>query len=140
MAFPYHTIPDGNAALPHHYLWAQLACLVPVLIVWDNDRHREPWLVLSAVLAGLVGFGLVWPRYPVIGALLTLAANAVVLIAPLRPTWREWPRKHAVTVVLLGLLAADDSLQHALGLTTPIDWLWKHGGRAFVVDSVGGLA
>jgi len=132
VSFPYHTVPDGSAVLPHHYLWATLAALVPILIVWDNYPRREPWVALCGVLGGLVSFALIWPRYPVIGASLTLAANAVVLLAPFRPGWREWPRRHAVAVVLLALLAADDSLQHALGWHTPIDSVWKAGGRATV--------
>ncbi len=72
---------------------------------------------------------------PVIGASRTLAANAVVLLAPFRPGWREWPRRHAVAVVLLALLAADDSLQHALGWHTPIDSVWKAGGRRAMVNA-----
>ncbi|KAA9399684.1 hypothetical protein [Haloarcula sp. CBA1129] len=135
MSFPYHAVPDGSAALPHHYVTATLAALVPILIVWDNDPRREPWMALCGVLGGLVSFGMVWPRYPVIGASLTLAANAVVLLAPFRPGWREWPRRHAVAVVLLALVALDDSLQHALGWHTPIDAAWKAGGRAAVVDA-----
>jgi len=133
MSFPYHTIPDGNAALPHHYLWATLALLVPLLIVWDDHRLREPWVVLCGALGGLAAFGLVWPRYPIIGASLTVAANLTVILAPLRPAWSEyWPLRHRVAIILLGLLALDDSAQHAFGWHTPIDWLWKHGGRSTV--------
>jgi len=140
VSFPYHTVPDGNAALPHHYMTALLVALVPLLIVWDDHRDREPWLVLLGILGGLTSFALIWPRYPVIGATLTLVFNAVVLLAPLRPTWGEyWPRKHRMTIVLLGLLAADDSVQHALGWVTPVDWAWKAGGRSAVVDIFGAL-
>ncbi|GGK63470.1 hypothetical protein [Haloarcula sebkhae] len=133
MSFPYHAVPDGSATLPHHYVTMMVAALVPLLIIWDNHPRREPWIVLCGVLSGLVGFLLIWPRYPRIGASLTLAANGTVLLAPLRPGWREWPRRHAVAVVIAGLVAADDSLQHALGWVTPIDWAWKAGGRAALV-------
>ncbi|MEA5388333.1 hypothetical protein VB779_15675 [Haloarculaceae archaeon H-GB11] len=133
MSFPYHTIPDGNAALPHHFVLALLAALVPLLVVWDDYPDREPWVVLVGILGGLFAFGLVWPRYPAVGASLTLASNAVVLLAPLRPAWSTyWPRRHRALVVGLALLAADDSVQHALGVVTPVDWLWKHGGRLVV--------
>ncbi|WP_254272180.1 hypothetical protein [Haloarcula marina] len=139
--FPYHVVPDGNAALPHHYVTMLLAALVPVLIVWDDHRDREPWIVLSGILGGVVAFGLVWPRYPVIGATLTLAANAVVILAPFRPAWSEyWPRRHRVAVVVFALIAADDSVQHALGWPMPIDWVWKHGGRSAVVEVFGAVA
>ena len=140
MTFPYHTVPDANAALPHHYYTALLLALVPVLIVWDNQRKSEPWLALVGIVGGLFSFGMVWPRYPVVGAVLALVANAVVVLAPFRPGWRQWPRRHAVAVVLLALVAADDSLQHAFGWVTPIDWAWKHGGRAAVVDVFSALA
>ncbi|GGN97617.1 hypothetical protein [Haloarcula pellucida] len=138
--WPYHVVPDGNAALPHHYMTFLLAALVPLLIVWDDHRDREPWLVLCGILGGLASFGLVWARYPVIGATLSLVANALVILAPLRPAWSAfWPRRHRVAVILLGLGAADDVLQHAMGWPTPIDWVWKHGGRAVVVEAFGAV-
>jgi len=140
VTWPYHTVPDGNAALPHHYFLALLLALVPVLIVWDNHRRREPWLCLVGVVGGLFSFGMIWPRYPVIGAVLALVANAVVLLAPFRPTWRRWPRRHAVAVVLLALVAADDVVQHAFGWATPIDHVWKNGGRRAVVEFFASLA
>ncbi|MDG5778208.1 hypothetical protein QA599_17285, partial [Haloarculaceae archaeon H-GB1-1] len=111
MSYPHHTVPDGSTALPHHFVLALLAALVPLLIVWDDHRDREPWVVLVGILGGLFAFGLVWPRYPAVGATLTLACNALVLFAPMRPEWSTyWPRRHRALVVGLALLAADDSV------------------------------
>jgi len=145
VSFPYHTVPDGSAALPHHFTWAFLLAIVPVLMVWDHYPRRDPWISLTAILTGLVGFLLVWPRYPAMGATLVLASNAVVILAPIvLPTWREyWPWPQRVAVVVLGLLALDDSAQHALGWATPLDRAWKAGGREFVTgvfEVVSGVA
>ncbi|WP_225334919.1 hypothetical protein [Halomicrobium urmianum] len=137
MSFPYHAVPDGSTALPHHYTLAVLLSLVPILTVWDWYPRRDPWLALLAALVGLFSFVAVWPRYPSVGATLALAACALLLLAPLRPTWWEhWPRGRQTIVVVLALVAADDVLQHAFGIVTPIDWAWKHGGRAAVTGTL----
>ncbi len=39
-------------------------------------------------------------------------------------------------MVELALVAADDVLQHAFGIVTPIDWAWKHGGRMAVTGAL----
>lgn len=140
--FPYHVVPDGNAALPHHYVTLSVLSLVPLLMVWDHHPKRDPWVSMTAVLLGLMSFTLIWPRYPVIGATLTVACNVVAVLAPIAlPNWRHhWPRSIRVVAVLLALGAADDSLQHAFGWVTPIDWAWKHGGREAIISAFSGLA
>ncbi|WP_236035427.1 hypothetical protein [Haloarcula rubra] len=139
--WPYHLAPDGNAALPHHYYIGMGLVALVAAIVWDDHPKREPVAVMMAAVGGCFAFGSVWPRYPVIGATLALVANAMVILAPLRPAWWSlWPRRHQVGIILLGLLAADDVVQHAMGWPTPIDHLWKAGGRAAVVDVFGVVA
>jgi len=133
MTFPYHQIPDGSAALPHHATWALLLALVPILSVWDNYPRRDPWPVLTAVLVALIGFVLVWPTHHVVGAVLALLGTLAVILLPLRPMWWEhWPRPQQVAAILLGLVAMDDVAQHALGLWTPLDAIWKAGLRGVI--------
>ena len=133
MSFPYHTIPDGSAALPHHATWALLLALVPILMVWDHYPTRDPWPALLGVLVGLIGFVLVWPTHHVAGAVLALLGVLLVILAPLRPTWWEhWPRTQQAAVVALGLVALDDVAQHAFGIATPLDQIWKSGLRGVI--------
>ncbi|WP_254279208.1 hypothetical protein [Haloarcula marina] len=141
MSFPYHLAPDGNAALPHHYYIGMGLAALLAAIVWDDHPKREPVAVMLAAVGGCFAFGSIWPRYPTVGATLALVANLTVVLAPFRPAWWSlWPRRYQVGVVLLGLLAADDVVQHALGWPMPIDWLWKHGGRDAVTGAFEVLA
>jgi len=42
------------------------------------------------------------------------------------------------TVALLGvLIAADDAVDHALPVTTPLQWFWVHHGHGWAVDITG---
>jgi len=132
ITFPAETVPDGSVALSHHYTWALLLALVPILMVWDRYPTRDPWMMLTALLAGLIGFVLVWPTHHVLGAVLALGANLTVLALAGyhvvqdgvlgRGRWRVLP---LVAIVVLALLALDDVLQHALGWPTPLDFLWN---------------
>jgi len=71
MIFPAESVPDGNIFAPHHFY--------------------------SGILISWFGFQYVWPRYPRIGA----------------------------TMTLLGLaIATDDAVSHAFGVWTPLDWGW----------------
>ena len=133
--FPYHRVPDGSVGLPHHFTYALLLSLVPILAAWDVYPHREPAGVLTGVVVALIGFMLVWPRYPVTGAVGTLtglaAASAFWLYRVVHKPerWRWWP---LVLVGLCLLVAWDDALQHSLGWQTPLDYIWKNGGRALL--------
>jgi len=133
MSFPYHQIPDGSAALPHHATWSLLLAVVPILMVWDNQPHRDPWAPLTGVLVGVIGFVLVWPTHHVAGAVLALLGTLLVILAPLRPKWSgHWPHPQRALVVLLGLVAMDDVAQHAFGWPTPLDAIWKEGLRGII--------
>jgi hypothetical protein len=131
VTFPYHAIPDGSAAQPHRNARAIEQAIVPEQMVWDRYPRHDPWIELTDIQTGHDGFQMIWTRYPAMGATLVLASNAVVILSPIvLPTWREyWPWPQRVAVVALGLLALDDSVQHALGVWTPLDAAWKAGGR-----------
>ncbi|MHB9287370.1 hypothetical protein ACKVMT_10070 [Halobacteriales archaeon Cl-PHB] len=132
-AFPYHTVPDGNAWLPHHATWALLFALVPLAVVWDDHPDREPVVALTAVLAALFAFLFVWPRYAVLGAALTVAAVSTAgLSLSARLAWyrEEYPWPFVLLALALVVVAADDVLQHAFGWPMPLDWVWKNGLRS----------
>ena len=141
MTIPVESIPDGAVFAPHHFHYAVLAALLVAAVVWDNYREREPVLLVAGLFTAEFGFTLTWPHYPVTGAALavggTLAATVplahalgVVVGRRLgrewsRPYWAEFPLL-AVVVFALLLVAWDDLLNHAFGLSTPLDSIWKH--------------
>lgn len=150
MSFPVEAVPGGTVLAPHHYSYLMLAALLVALTVWDDHRDREPVVVVASLVAGLVGFMLVWPTQPEVGATLALLAPVPVAVDVLRPggPWRRptspYPFKTGALVVLLAVLALDDAVEHALGLPTPLDTAWAVLGPApsavLAVVVLGGLA
>lgn len=128
MTFPSESVPDGAVFGPHH-LYVGLA--VVALVVWvvaDDYRHREPLLVAVGAVTAVFGFALTWPYYPAVGALLSLTGLSVALIGLLLPGG-IWTSYHwlARGSALAGVaIAADDVLEHALGLWTPLDAVFEH--------------
>ncbi|QLG27714.1 hypothetical protein HUG10_09185 [Halorarum halophilum] len=132
--FPHHSVPDGATWAPHHYYLGVLLAAVALLVVWDDRSQVEPWALLVALLAGSFAFALVWRYYAVAGAVLTLAALGIGLALPIvGPFWQSYPWVGARGVAILGVLvAADDALEHAFGIWTPLDWFW----RAWLVGAI----
>lgn len=138
MSFPYHAVPDGNVALPHHLYTGALLALLMVAVVWDDYPAREPLAAALGLLLALLCFALIWPEYPVIGAAGTLVGLGVSTLGLLRPTITEsglavWWLQHYPTwawvlALLFLFIAWDDAIQHALGWTTPLDHLWRVDG------------
>lgn len=131
--FPYHQIPDGSVAVPHHLTWSLLLALIPLGMVWDNHPRKEPVLAVTAVVVALVAFVLVWPTHHVLGAALAVVATlaAVVVLAvrfvqAYRAENPVWPPLPLFVALVLSLVALDDVLQHAFGWGTPLDAIWKH--------------
>ena len=141
MAFPYHEIPDGAVFAPHHYIYGLLLTLLVLAVVWDNFRAREPLLAALGVVVGLFGFLLVWPWYPVAGAVLSLAGPPIIVLAvglgwsglAVGDTWDDYPLRWRLAAMLGALVAAEDVLQHAFGWSGPFDTIWK----VYLVDRVG---
>lgn len=127
MTFPVEAVPDGNVWLPHHFAYATWAALF--LAWYVSNEERKPTVVVGSLLVALFGWYHLWPGgAPTVGALTVLAgltAAAAALVA--RSDWREeYPQYSRALLVLLVLVAADDVLQHAFGIPTPLDGIWKH--------------
>lgn len=138
--FPYEAVPDGAVLAPHHFHYAVLAVLFVAALIWDDYPKREPALVVVGLLVAEFGFTLTWPYYPATGAGLALAglaaatlpvAHALGVLAA-RRLGREWSRPYwalypgmAVVVFVVLLVAWDDLLNHAFGVPTPLDSIWK---------------
>lgn len=130
--FPYHQVPDGSVALPHHLTWALILTLVPLWILSNGTQRRQPVLTLTAVVVALVAFVLVWPTHHALGAALSVAATATAalvlaarLLLALRADDPDWPPLPLAIALLLTLIALDDVLHHAFGWPMPLDWVWK---------------
>jgi len=127
MTIPAETVPDGAALAPHHAYVGLLLDLLAVALVWDDVAGKEPWVAVVGIGLALFAFASIWPFYDLTGAVLSLLGVAVAVVAPISlQFWQSYPWIGPRGVALLGaLVAADDVVEHAFGLATPLDWLWK---------------
>lgn len=151
--FPYHTIPDGDVMFPHHLYLGLFVVALVVWRVSDDYRHVEPVGVFVGSLISLFSFISLWgTSYPVTGAIGTLLGLTVASLSLFtRRVWTSEAKSSSAEddgfadssadesdegnvsygrrmrlLVALGLLMAwDDALEHAFGLPTPLDLLWK---------------
>jgi len=128
LQFPAERIPDNAIFAPHHYYLGVVLCLFVCLIVWDNYRSREPWLVMAISIAGLIAFGLTWPYYPVTGAIVSIATPILAMFALLtrREYWSDIKHIPQILIFIGLLIALDDAVDHALPLTTPLEYLAQY--------------
>jgi len=98
MPFPADRIPDGAAVSTHHLVWGCLLALVGVLVVWDDDRDREPLLALLGLLGAEVGFLLAWRFHPVVGATLSLVGPVLAIGAVSSSSRRRAPPRSRAVV------------------------------------------
>jgi len=124
--FPADAIPDGAALAPHHAYVGLLLALLAIALVWDDAAGKEPWAVAGGIALALFAFASVWTFYPETGAVLALLGVAVAVVAPVAlQFWAGYAWFGPRGLALLGaVVALDDVLEHALGITTPLDWLW----------------
>lgn len=123
---PAEAVPDGFAWAPHHLTWGLLITLLIVFIVWDDYRRKEPVITTGAVGLALFSFLFIWPFYPVLGALGTLAGVSAALAVALAPgEWDVYPTRYRILAASAALIALDDAVSHAFGVWTPVDALWK---------------
>lgn len=138
MTFPAEIVPDGSVAWPHHYALGLYVAGLVALLVLNDARTTDPLGVLLGVAVGLFAWYHLWGTgYPVAGALgalagLLLAAVFVVVSIPLPFTgarlggfWSRYGTGPTVFVVLGLAVALDDWVSHALGVWTPLDWIWN---------------
>lgn len=123
LAFPVDAVPDGDVWAPHHY-WSVAVGLLACAVVWDDYRDQEPVWAVVGLGVGLAGFALVWPFYPVTGALLAAAGPVGAVVAAAR-RWPDcYPRRWLALLILAVLVALDDWTEHTFGVWTPLDWVW----------------
>lgn len=125
--FPHDAVPDGSALLPHHLTMGTLLALLAVMLVWDDARGAEPWAASLALLAATWAFVTVWPHFPVVGATATLlGVSAAIVAVVVSPFWQAYPWIGPRGATLLAaLIALDDAVEHAFGVPTPLDALWR---------------
>ncbi|AGM11613.1 hypothetical protein HCTV5_2 [Halovirus HCTV-5] len=123
--FPNEDEPDGNRLVPHHYLQGAWA-VVLLAVMYDAT-----W-ILPPIAVSLFGWYHAWFHYPRTGAGLTLTGLAGALCASLLTL--SFGSGLQVAFVLSVAWAADDALEHAFGIWTPLDWLWNQHLRAIVTE------
>jgi len=124
--FPADTVPDGAALAPHHTYIGLLLALLALALVWDDAAGKEPWLGAAALLAVCFAFASVWPFYDAAGAALSLAGVGIALASTCSPFWQSYAWIGPRGVLLVGaIVALDDVAEHAFGVWTPLDALWK---------------
>jgi len=117
VTYPAEAEPDGERFGPHHHLYPLYALL---LYVYVTQRYAP--ILVTGIIIGLVGWFHFWKWYPKTGA--TLSGVGLILtvlgIPQLAASWIEG------SVLLLAVLyATDDWLSHAVGVWTPLDWVFK---------------
>lgn len=124
--FPAEQVPDGSVGVPHHFYTGALIALFAAAVVWDDHRREEPLVVGAGTIFGIFAFVAVWPRYPSLGAALSVVFATAVATAALRPAWvRRYPLRWQVVALIGGLIMLDDALSHATGVWTPLDHYWR---------------
>jgi len=125
-AFPHDSVPDGAVFAPHHAYIGLLLALLALALVWDDAAGKEPWVGAAALLLACFAFATVWPFYAETGAVLAVGGVGVALASAWSPFWSTYPWVGPRGVLLVGaLVALDDVAEHAFGIWTPLDWLWK---------------
>lgn len=128
MSFPHDTIPDGAVMAPHHLYIGLVFLGLAMFMVWD-DRPADPTATFLSVFLTLFAFLFIWPYYAFTGAVLTLIGLAAAPVA----AWvdRDVFLEARSTKTALGfaaagwLIAADDAVEHAFGIPTPLDLLFN---------------
>jgi len=124
MDFPDDEIPDGDVFAPHHYTYALLISVLATLVVWDDYSYQEPVMVMALLGIGLFAFLFVWTYYPVAGSVFSLLAPCAV-IAVVAIEWTIYPMMIRYVVIGGAVLSLDDAVEHAFGVPTPADIIWK---------------
>jgi hypothetical protein len=121
--FPVDRVPDGSVLVPHHLWLGLIALLLGLAMAWD-DQQADPAIAAGGAGLTAFSFGLVWPTYPAVGAIGTLLGLALSGIGLVRQ--RVLFRRKQMIVAVTGLaIAADDVLEHAFGIPTPLDVLFN---------------
>jgi FtsH-binding integral membrane protein len=121
--FPADRVPDGDVFAPHHLWLGLIGLLLGAAMAWD-DQQADPALTVGGAALTAFSFGFVWPYYATVGALgtlLGLAASAIGLT-----TESGLFRRSHMAVAAVGLaIAVDDAVEHAVGISTPLDVLFN---------------
>lgn len=118
MSFPYHKEPDGNRFALHHNYTGYLLVVLGLALEVPDPIHLAA--LLAGIVAGVGGMLALWTtKGPLIGATVTVLGGFITLTAGILTS---------STIIVIGaLIALDDAIQHATGVPTPLDWLWKNG-------------
>jgi len=121
--FPHEAVPDGDVGGPHHLYIGVTVVVFAAWVVSDNLPHREPLVAAAGALLALFAFATIWPYYHGTGAVLALAGLMVAVIGVCWPggMWAGYPLWWRLVAFVGVYIAADDVVEHAFGIWTPLD-------------------
>lgn len=144
---PYHGVPDGCFFCPHHYPMGIYGAVFALMVVWDNRRKKEPVISAIGIMVSYFGWTFMWSGkfHDVWGAIFVLLGLTIATIPVLiglidkllefalnqrgedwgPVLWDDYNIRWGALYLLMILVAWDDALQHAFGIWTPLDRLWK---------------
>jgi len=133
MTFPAEAVPDGALLAPHHFIYGCWTALLTLSILWNDLKRREPIVVATLIFIALFGWYHVWKWYPVTGAMMALVAPIAAILWILfgrfyleeLTVWDEYPIILSLAVIFWLLVALDDVVSHAFGVSTPLDFIWN---------------
>lgn len=131
MPFPAEPVPDGAFFAPHHFLLPLYVVLIIYLLRLDDDPEERPALILVGVIVALVGWFHFWPYYPKVGTVVALVGVLVVMAGGI--VYRDVAPHWRFTVVVLGIVALDDWIDHALPVETPASVMFQEYIRPLIL-------
>ncbi|WP_459809674.1 hypothetical protein [Halopiger thermotolerans] len=95
-----------------------------VTYAWDRFTDREPLIISLGLSVGLFSFIMLWQFYAAAGAVGTVVGTLIATAGLIR--FRHYATRPAFWVAAFGVYAMwDDWASHALGVPTPLDWLFE---------------
>lgn len=124
MTFPAEPVPDGAFFGPHHFIYPLYIVLLLYFIYMNDDPDSKPISIPFGAGIALFGWFHLWPFYPVTGTIAALIGVLTVIVGATLA--RDRSPKLRASVVVLGIVALDDWIDHAFHVDTPLSLVFSN--------------